>query len=94
MLGSGGAPALPAYAQSLLPQVAQPIANQVGVNVQPQADNDPPSHQVVDRDTDKDSSGLVQKTASKMLDVTDGSDCVYMPGASFGQNQAHHQVGG
>ena len=70
MLGSGGAPALPAFAQSLLPQVAQPIANQVGVNLQPQADNDPPSHQVVDRDTDKDSSGLVQKTASKMLDVT------------------------
>ena len=63
MLGSSEAPALPPFVQTLQPQVAQPIAQQIGAGTQEPADTDLTLQHAVDKDTDKDSSGLVQTTA-------------------------------
>ena len=64
MLGSGQATPLPPYVQILQPQVAQPIVTeQIGAGTQDHADTDPTLQHAVDKDTDKDSSGLVLKAA-------------------------------
>lgn len=59
MLGSSEAPALPPFVQTLQPQLAQPTAEQTGAGTQEPVDADPILHHAVDKDTDKDSSGLV-----------------------------------
>ena len=43
----------------------QPIAEQPSIGAQDQTDNDPTSQHAVDKDTDKDSSGLVRHIAWK-----------------------------
>ena len=62
MLGSSEAPALPPF-QTLQPQVAQQIAEHIGAGTQEPVDTDPTLQHAVDKDTDRDSSGLVQTTA-------------------------------
>ncbi len=69
MLGSSEAPLLASYPQLAPPQIAmQPIAEQPSIGAQDQTDNDPTSQHAVDKDTDKDSSGLVRDTACKLPD--------------------------
>lgn len=60
MLGSSEAPTLPPLVQTLQPQVAQPVAAHVGTGTQERLDTDTTVQHAVDKDTDKDSSGLVQ----------------------------------
>ncbi len=77
MLGSGEAPLLASYPQVAPPQISmQPIAEQPSIGAQDQTDNDPTSQHAVDKDTDKDSSGLVRDTAWKasrlLLCIVDG----------------------
>ena len=63
MLGSSEAPFVASYPQLAPPQIAmQPIAEQPSIGAQDQTDNDPTSQHAVDKDTDKDSSGLVCDT--------------------------------
>ena len=62
MLGSSEAPLLAAYPQLAAPQVVvQPIVEQPSIGAQDQTDNDPTSQHAADKETDKDSSGLVRK---------------------------------
>ncbi len=66
MLGSSEAPLLASYPQLAPPQIGmQPIAEPPSNGAQDQTDNDPTSQHAVDKDTDKDSSGLVRDTAWK-----------------------------
>ena len=62
MLGSSEAPSLPPFVQTLQSQSAQPIAEHIGAGPQEPVDTDPTLQHAVDKDTDKDSSGLVQIT--------------------------------
>lgn len=63
MLGSSEAPALPPLVQTMQPQVAQPVAAaHIGTATQERVDTDTTVQHAVDKDTEKDSSGLVQTT--------------------------------
>ena len=64
MLGSGEALASVTPAQQPQMQLAaQTMAEQLSVGAQDQADNDPVSQHAGDKETDKDSSGLVGAAA-------------------------------
>jgi len=68
MLGSSEAPALAPYVQPAPPQIAaQSIVEQPSIGAQDQTDNDPTSQHAVDKESEKDSSGLVRVTSRTAL---------------------------
>ena len=74
MLGAGEAPAPTLYAQLAPPPVAsQPHVEQPSSGVQDQTDNDPTSQPAVDKESEKDSSGLVRATTCIFLYLFSGS---------------------
>lgn len=63
MLGSSEAPTLPPLVQTLQPQVAQPVTAHIGTGTQERLETDTTVQPAVDKETEKDSSGLVQTTS-------------------------------